>query len=94
MCLQCGHNFTKSALEALFRHHPSGHNHYGGGAQKCCPVCKADVHLVPSSPPDSSADAPSSFRLATNVVLRDTIERLYPHVLRRRAVEDIQVRPW
>jgi hypothetical protein len=29
---------------------------------------------------------------AVNVVLRDTIERLYPHVLLKRAVEDIQVR--
>ena len=39
----------------------------------------------------SAASGAPSFHLATNVVLRDTIERLYPHVLRRRAVDDIQV---
>lgn len=43
-----------------------------------CPICKAPV------------TAPIS-EFAVNVVLRDTIERLYPHVLLRRAVDDIQV---
>jgi hypothetical protein len=42
-----------------------------------CPICKAAV-----TPPISE--------FAVNVVLRDTIERLYPHILLRRAVDDIQ----
>jgi hypothetical protein len=42
-----------------------------------CPICKAQMLTT---------------EFAVNVVLRDTIERLYPHVLLKRAVEDIQVR--
>lgn len=41
-----------------------------------CPICKASM---------------LSTEFSVNVVLRDTIERLYPHVLLRRAVDDIQV---
>lgn len=41
-----------------------------------CPICKAQLLTT---------------EFAVNVVLRDTIERLYPHVLLKRAVEDIQV---
>lgn len=85
--VKCGHNFTKSALEALFRHNPPGQHlyHHHEANVKSCPVCKAIVNLTPST------ERSNSFNLATNVVLRDTIERLYPHVLRRRAVDDIQV---
>lgn len=43
---------------------------------KKCPICKLQI---------------THKDLHTNMVLRDTIERLYPHVLRKRAVEDIQV---
>eukprot|EP01041_Mallomonas_annulata_P001516 gene1516-2916_t len=62
--LQCGHNYSRMALDSLLL-----------SGNRRCPVCKASI---------------GAGELAVNVVLRDTIELLFPHVLRRRAVDDIQ----